>query len=74
MTGEALTQRDDDKSDVVRARLDNYQKMINPLIEHYENMGVLKTFSGTQSDVIYPPVKQFLMEELQLVSAAAANA
>jgi len=30
------------------------------LTEYYEKQGVLKTFSGTQSDVIFKDVKKFI--------------
>ncbi len=37
MTGEALVQRDDDKEDTVRKRLDVYHQQTEPLIEYYSN-------------------------------------
>lgn len=59
-TGEPLVQRDDDKPESVRRRLDAYDDITSPLVEFYEDRGVLKTFAGTQSDVIYPKVKEWL--------------
>jgi len=59
-TGEDLIQRADDKPKTVRKRLDAYDKVTSPLIQYYEEKGVLKTFSGTQSDKIYPDVKEWL--------------
>jgi adenylate kinase len=35
-TGEALVQRDDDKEETVRERLQVYRKQTRPLIEHYQ--------------------------------------
>ena len=35
----------------------------SPLVEYYAKKGVVETFSGTQSDVIYPQVKQWLEEK-----------
>jgi len=59
-TGEPLVQRPDDKPENVRTRLEAYDAVTAPLVEHYERLGVLKTFRGTQSDVIYPEVKSWL--------------
>jgi adenylate kinase len=36
-TGEALVQRDDDKEDTVRKRLDVYQKQTRPLVAYYSD-------------------------------------
>lgn len=35
MTGEPLIQRDDDKEETVRKRLDVYQEQTRPLVEYY---------------------------------------
>jgi len=59
-TGEPLVQRHDDKPETVRARLEQYDESTSPLVQYYENNGVLKSFHGTQSDVIYPKVKTWL--------------
>jgi len=61
-TGEDLVQREDDKPETVRKRLDAYDKVTSPLIQYYEKKGVLKTFSGTMSDKIYPEVEKWLKE------------
>ena len=63
VTGEPLVQRDDDKPESVRTRLEAYDKITKPLVDWYAERGVIKTFSGTQSDVIYPKVKQWLHEK-----------
>lgn len=63
ITGEELVQRDDDKPDSVRRRLEAYDEMTSPLIRYYESKGALKTFSGTMSDIIYPEVKKWLKEK-----------
>lgn len=59
-TGEPLVQRHDDKPETVRARLQLYDESTSPLVDYYEKNGVLKSFKGTQSDVIYPEVKKWL--------------
>mmetsp|Transcript_35984 Transcript_35984/g.74808 ORF Transcript_35984/g.74808 Transcript_35984/m.74808 type:complete len:254 (-) Transcript_35984:184-945(-) len=63
VTGEPLVQRDDDKPESVRTRLSAYDKVTSPLVDFYDSRGLLKTFSGTQSDVIYPQVKKWLLEK-----------
>jgi nucleoside-triphosphate--adenylate kinase len=59
-TREPLVQRHDDKPETVRARLQLYDKSTSPLVQYYESNGVLKSFQGTKSDVIYPEVKKWL--------------
>lgn len=63
-TGEALVQREDDKPESVQKRLENYEEATAPLVDYYAKKGVLQTFSGTMSDVIYPEVKVWLDEQL----------
>ncbi|MDE7191989.1 MAG: adenylate kinase [Clostridia bacterium] len=46
--GEKLYQRDDDKEDTVKARLEVYNAQTAPLIEYYSYMGILKDVDGTQ--------------------------
>mmetsp|Transcript_11164 Transcript_11164/g.15720 ORF Transcript_11164/g.15720 Transcript_11164/m.15720 type:complete len:276 (+) Transcript_11164:112-939(+) len=64
-TGEDLVQRDDDKPETVRKRLRAYDEVTAPLVEYYDEKGVIRTFKGTMSDVIYPEVKLWLQEELK---------
>lgn len=61
-TGEDLVQRDDDKPETVRQRLTQYESLTKPLIEFYEEKGLLKSFSGTETNVIWPKVKDYLSE------------
>jgi len=70
VTGEPLIQRDDDKPEAVRKRLATYAEQTAPLIKHYDDKGVLKSFTGDnkpdlvaagrRSDAIYEAVKQVL--------------
>jgi nucleoside-triphosphate--adenylate kinase len=62
-TGEPLVQRDDDKPESVRKRLAAYDAVTSPLVTYYDEKGVLKTFRGTMSDVIYPEVKSWLEQQ-----------
>jgi adenylate kinase len=47
--GSKLIQRDDDKPETVKHRLDVYHEQTQPLVEHYEKAGVLKRFDGSRS-------------------------
>lgn len=64
ITGEDLIQREDDKPECVRKRLESYSSTTEPLVEYYKNVSTLKTFKGTMSDVIYVDVKQWLDDKL----------
>ncbi|MDK2892427.1 adenylate kinase [Methanohalophilus sp.] len=45
--GGELYQRDDDKEDVIRQRLVSYKKNTQPLIDYYEEKGILVNIDGT---------------------------
>lgn len=47
--GSELTQRSDDREDVVQERLKVYHAQTKPLIEYYEKKGVIHHVDGTQS-------------------------
>jgi adenylate kinase len=47
--GSRLVQRDDDKPEVVRARLKTYHDQTEPLISYYDERGLLRRFDGTRS-------------------------
>mmetsp|Transcript_5884 Transcript_5884/g.12839 ORF Transcript_5884/g.12839 Transcript_5884/m.12839 type:complete len:272 (+) Transcript_5884:238-1053(+) len=63
-TGEPLVQREDDKPESVLKRLQKYEMATAPLVKYYEEKGVIQTFAGTESDVIYPNVKRWLDHQL----------
>ena len=46
-TASDLIQRDDDKPEVVRKRLDVYHSQTAPLVAYYEDKGLLRRFDGT---------------------------
>jgi adenylate kinase len=46
--GSDLIQRDDDKPEVVRKRLEVYHAQTAPLVGYYEDRGILKRFDGTR--------------------------
>ena len=46
--GDKLILRDDDKPETVQKRLAVYHAQTQPLIDYYQNQGILKTVDGTQ--------------------------
>ena len=59
-TGDPLVQRQDDKPEVVKARLLAYESQTAPILQHYASRRLLHQFQGTRSDHIYVLVKDFL--------------
>ena len=47
--GSQLVQRDDDREDTVRHRLEVFHEQTQPLIELYEKQGILRRFDGTRT-------------------------
>jgi adenylate kinase len=47
--GSRLIQRDDDKPEVIRNRLDVYHKQTEPLIDYYDQQGLMRRIDGTRS-------------------------
>ncbi|XP_018417550.1 PREDICTED: GTP:AMP phosphotransferase AK3, mitochondrial isoform X1 [Nanorana parkeri] len=64
ITGEPLIQREDDKPETVTKRLKGYEALTKPVLEYYQNKGVLNTFSGTETNKIWPHVHSFLRTKL----------
>lgn len=52
------------RPETVAARLNLYVEETQPLLDHYGagGMDVLKSFTGTESDVIYPLVEAHLLK------------
>ncbi|MDP8942996.1 MAG: adenylate kinase [Actinomycetota bacterium] len=46
--GSQLIQRDDDKPDTVRRRLEVYHEQTTPLVDFYEDRGILRRFDGSR--------------------------
>jgi adenylate kinase len=46
--GSRLMQRDDDKEETIRRRLEVYHSQTEPLIAHYDAAGLLRRFDGTR--------------------------
>lgn len=59
--GQTLVQREDDKPETVRKRLEVYYDQTEPLINYYKNAGVLKEVDGTQEmDVTFLSITAIL--------------
>lgn len=54
VTGEPLTRRADDDPEVWKERLKRFKENNEPLLEHYDKLGVLWTVNGNSSDEISP--------------------
>ncbi|XP_030049662.1 GTP:AMP phosphotransferase AK3, mitochondrial [Microcaecilia unicolor] len=72
LTGEPLVQREDDRPETVTKRLKAYEVLTKPVLEYYQNKGVLETFSGTETNKIWPHVHAFLCTKLPDVSQKEA--
>src|SRR4051812_16724397 len=46
--GAEVTQRDDDRPEVIRRRLETYHEKTEPLIDYYDERGLLRRFDGTR--------------------------
>ncbi|XP_025892954.1 adenylate kinase 4, mitochondrial [Nothoprocta perdicaria] len=73
VTGEPLVQRDDDRPDAVAARLRKYKEAAKPVIELYRSRGVLHSFSGTETNKIWPYVYALLCSKIPPVRAEEEN-
>ncbi|MEA2227562.1 MAG: adenylate kinase [Solirubrobacteraceae bacterium] len=47
--GTALRQRDDDREETIRKRLDVYRDQTSPLIDYYDDRDLLRRFDGTRN-------------------------
>ena len=49
LDGSRLVQREDDREEVVRHRLEEYRSKTEPLIEYYEDQGILRRIDASRS-------------------------
>lgn len=64
ITGEPLIQHDDDKPEALMARLRHYKDVAKPVIDLYKSQGILHSFSGTETDRIWPYINSLLITKL----------
>ena len=57
-TGEPLQRRLDDQPEVVQHRLDVYHTQTMEVINYFESLGILHSYSGTTSKQIWPHIEQ----------------
>ncbi len=56
-----MYQRDDDKPETIKNRLDVYEKSTSPLVEYYRGQDILKAVDGNRDpEVVYAEVKEVL--------------
>lgn len=59
--GGALVQRDDDKEETIRTRLENYRKSTEPLIGYYKGSGKIRSVQASgEIDAIYNTIVKHL--------------
>jgi adenylate kinase len=59
--GAALIQREDDKEETIRKRLDNYNKSTAPLLGYYKNTGKIRSVMASgEIDAIYDNIVKIL--------------
>ncbi|XP_028260409.1 adenylate kinase 4, mitochondrial [Parambassis ranga] len=64
ITGEPLIQHDDDKPEALMARLRHYKDVAKPVIDLYKSQGILHSFSGTETDRIWPYINSLLTNKM----------
>ncbi|NXJ91559.1 KAD4 kinase, partial [Corythaixoides concolor] len=73
LTGEPLVQRQDDRPEAVAARLRKYKDAAKPVIELYKSRGILHSFSGTETNKIWPYVYTLLSSKIPPVLSDEEN-
>lgn len=59
--GEELVLRDDDKPETVKNRLNVYHEQTKPLIDYYEEQGIVHTIDGTQTmEEVFSDIRKIL--------------
>ena len=61
-TGEVLSQRQDDHPATVRERLEQYDKQTRPVLDYYRQQRLLRPFTGTESDVLWPQIREYILK------------
>ncbi|MBS3117068.1 nucleoside monophosphate kinase [Candidatus Woesearchaeota archaeon] len=56
-----LTQRDDDKSEIIKQRYNVYQELTEPIVAYYTKKGLLQAVDAARGpDLVYKDIKKFL--------------
>ncbi|KAM0728087.1 GTP:AMP phosphotransferase AK3, mitochondrial [Formica fusca] len=62
VTGEPLSQREDDKPEVVQRRLQDYATKTEPVVRFYREIGILKDFHGNTTDEMWPEIRKCIAQ------------
>ncbi|NXH11134.1 KAD4 kinase, partial [Bucco capensis] len=73
LTGEPLVQNEDDRPEAVAARLRKYKDAAKPVIELYKSRGILHSFSGTETNKIWPYVYTLLSSKIPPILSDEEN-
>lgn len=65
VTGEELVQREDDKPETMKKRLEIYENCVEPINEFYRKIGILSSFSGRTTDEIWPQIEAYLEKAIK---------
>lgn len=65
VTGEPLSKRPDDNPDTFKVRIQKYQTLTAPLLDHYKD--VMVTLKGNTSDEIYPQIERELVNRFGML-------
>jgi len=66
LDGSELFQREDDKEQTVRHRLDVYHRQTEPLVEFYRSRGILETIDAEADiDVVYERLREILSARVE---------
>ncbi|XP_043819004.1 adenylate kinase 4, mitochondrial isoform X2 [Dromiciops gliroides] len=72
VTGEPLIQQEDDKPEAVAAKLRQYKEVAKPVIELYKTRGILHSFSGTETNKIWPYVYSLFSNKMASIGVKEA--
>lgn len=62
VTGEPLSQREDDKLKIVQRRLQDYTTKTEPVVRFYREIGILKDFHGNTTDEMWPEIRNCIAQ------------
>lgn len=59
--GGELYQRDDDKEEIVRRRLEEHHKQVKPILEHYSSLGLVKNIDSSRDyDIVMREIEKII--------------
>lgn len=64
LTGEPLIKHEDDRPEILIKRLKAYEDQTKPVLEYYQEKGVLETFPGTETNKLWPYIHACLQTKV----------